>query len=69
VAILPTADSTPNPPPDSVFVARMSRVDGCPECVLNYALPRAVHHERDGFRADYICEACGHAWTTAWGDR
>lgn len=44
----------------------MSRIDGCPECVLNTEPPRSVTTTNDGFRAAYLCSDCGHAWTTDW---
>lgn len=49
---------------------RMTRVDGCPECVQNYETPR--HVQPDGpehFVAHYECSDCEHAWTTSWRDR
>lgn len=60
------------PTPNALFVARMGRVDGCPECLGNYTPPRAVldlsDPEMSGFVAAYHCEDCGHYWITSWGD-
>lgn len=66
--IVPAADSTATPGPDSLLSARMARVDGCPACIANYALPRTVRDEEPGFRAFYRCESCRYAWSTAWSD-
>ena len=69
MAIMPTDETTGTNPPD-VYAERMSRVDGCPECVTNYTLPSSVYDAHGGgFLANYICESCGHAWTTSWGER
>lgn len=67
VHIVPAAEHSHTHPPR--FAERMSRVDGCGECVSNYATPSAVYDDNDGgFLANYICESCGHAWTTSWRD-
>jgi hypothetical protein len=55
--------------PEALYVQRMTRVDGCPQCATNYSLPRAVIPAADeGFTAAYHCEDCGHYWITNWGD-
>lgn len=54
---------------DAMFATRMARYDGCPGCVQNYTLPRAVLAlEGSGFVASYCCEDCGHHWITSWED-
>lgn len=52
--------TTPHPP------TREARLDGCPECVVNAELPRAVEQTPHGYIAAYLCTDCGHAWATAW---
>ena len=47
-------------------IQAMSRMDGCPGCVQNATLPRAVITYSDGFTAGYHCEDCGHYWLTNW---
>lgn len=65
VPIVPAADSSDTHPQET---ARMSRVDGCPVCVENYALPRITRDDGSGgFVAYYSCESCGHDWITSWG--
>ena len=63
--IVPTADSTATHPP---FVARMARLDGCPECVTNTEAPYRVEDRPGGFAAYYGCESCGYFWSTCWED-
>lgn len=46
--------------------AAMSKVDGCPECVLNTEPPRSAVAVGNGWRCAYLCSDCGHAWTTDW---
>lgn len=54
---------------DTVAIRRMSKADGCPDCVVNYETPRTVEPTRDGYRAHYECALCGHTWTTDyWRD-
>ena len=69
VHIVPGSESTATNPPD-VYAERMSRVDGCPECVTNVEAPSSVYDTADGFLANYVCQSpsCGYAWTTGWGD-
>lgn len=68
MGIMPTADSTATPPPNE-YLERMARVDGCPECATNYEAPTAVYDNAPhGWLANYVCESCGHAWTTSWGE-
>lgn len=46
----------------------MSRVDGCPECVLNVEVPvTSIPLTEIGYRNLYICSDCGHTWATEWG--
>lgn len=45
----------------------ISRVDGCPECVLNVEPPiTSIPLGGDGYRNAYICSDCGHSWVTEW---
>ena len=62
---LPPAADDPQHPLD---IDRMSRVDGCPECVVNAEPPRSAVPTAEGFRAAYLCGSCGHAWMTDWRD-
>lgn len=55
------AQETPHP-------ARMSRLDGCPACVVNTEPPRSIQPTADGYIAAYLCTDCGHAWLTSWKD-
>lgn len=67
--IVPAADSTATPPPDSRIARRMARVDGCPTACGNYVPPRITRDApEDGFLAYYVCEDCGHDWITSWAD-
>lgn len=59
--ILPERPDTLPPP---VPIGAYSRVDGCPECVLNVEPPYAVEASTDGYVAAYLCSDCGHAWMT-----
>lgn len=52
----------------AVHAHPMSRLDGCPECVLNTELPKSTAPTDNGYRAAYLCNDCGHAWTTDWTD-
>lgn len=61
VASMPAADTNRAYPPES-------RADGCPSCVVNVEPPRSVTTLAAGFRAAYLCNDCGHAWTTDWKD-
>lgn len=61
VASMPAADTNRAHPPES-------RADGCPSCVVNVEPPRSVTTLAAGFRAAYLCNDCGHAWTTDWKD-
>ena len=55
--------------PADLFITRMARADGCPECVTNYETPSSVWPDPPhGFIANYVCGSCGHAWTTSWRD-
>ena len=67
MAIMPTDETTGTNPPD-VYAERMSRVDGCGECVTNVEAPSSVYATPDGFLANYVCLSCGHAWSTSWRD-
>lgn len=46
----------------------MSRIDGCPECVENAETPSSAYATDDGYLCNYVCQDCGHAWSTAWKD-
>ena len=46
----------------------LSRIDGCPECVINAETPSSVWPTHDGYLANYVCLDCGHAWSTSWKD-
>ena len=59
--IVPAAESTATPPPES-------RIDGCPSCVQNAETPSSAYRTGDGWLCNYICLDCGHAWSTAWKD-
>ena len=60
--------ATPPSSDAALHAERMARVDGCPECVANYEVPRMIRPVVGGFRADYRCADCGYAWTTEWSD-
>lgn len=62
---LPAPADTNHP---DVQTRRLSRVDGCPSCVVNYETPNAVRATEGGFEADYTCGDCGQFWITAWSD-
>lgn len=64
-SILPAC---PNAAQDARQIARMSRVDGCPDCVTNLEPPYRVEQVARGFIAYYGCEACGFFWNTGWSD-
>lgn len=64
-----TPVATPSQRDAALHTERMSRIDGCPNCVANYEAPQMIRPTVDGFRADYLCTDCRHEWTTSWGDR
>lgn len=48
----------------------MSRVDGCPECIINVEAPWSsmpVDGAVSGYVNTYTCSDCGHSWQTTWG--
>lgn len=54
---------------NSVPDPRLSRTDGCPECVAGYHRPHRIEPlPDDGFIAWYECSNCGHKWWTSWSD-
>lgn len=67
--ILARPDPAAQADPGIIYTERMSRVDGCPECVFNTEAPRCVVLLAIGYRCGYLCTDCGHAWTTDWRDR
>lgn len=59
--------------PDAARDRRMSRADGCPECLRRDNLPfHTTTRDAGGpgaFRAFYWCaDGCRHCWVTSWAD-
>lgn len=43
-----------------------SRLDGCPECVLNTETPTAWIGAAEDCVCAYVCSDCGNRWITSW---
>lgn len=59
-------EPTPDNPPPPVRNLGMSRVDSCPQCVLNTEAPWHSTPLDGGYRNLYTCSDCGFIWATEW---
>lgn len=55
-------------PTDADWLRWMCTVSACPECLDNVEAPLAAGPCPGGYECDYLCQDCGHEWSTAWHD-
>lgn len=64
--LMHSVEPTSDRPLEPTWRLGMSRVDGCPECVLNVEMPVTCDLIFEGYRNTYIFTDCDFAWTTEW---